>query len=196
VLEIAKDTVSSEKPENLLVPRALSFMGYVVDRKPGDHSVELPHRGDLVSKIVRHYRDTVLAGKQLMQHCSRIDETLASPAADSTRHKSPGTMTPDLYYPVLDCFLRGLPHVDRPGQFELVVLRPPILRCLRQFHRRDQIRCVATSSRRWMTVAACAIDQQGTVLRQLFQIFRQTIEWDTQTSCDVFLIALARRANI
>src|SRR6476660_8781147 len=25
----------------------------------------------------------------------------------------PGIMTPDLYYPVLDCFMRGLPHVYR-----------------------------------------------------------------------------------
>src|ERR1700730_11717918 len=25
----------------------------------------------------------------------------------------PGIMTPDLYYPVLDCFVRGLPHVYR-----------------------------------------------------------------------------------
>ena len=45
-------------------------------------------------------------------------------------------------------------------------------------------------------VAARTIDQQGAVLRQLFQIFRQMIERDAQTSRDVLLIALARRANV
>ena len=45
-------------------------------------------------------------------------------------------------------------------------------------------------------VAARAIDQQGTILRQLFQIFRQMIERDAQTSGDVLLFALARRANV
>jgi hypothetical protein len=34
------------------------------------------------------------------------------------------------------------------------------------------------------------------VLRQLFQVFRQVIEWDAQISGDVFLIALVRRANV
>jgi len=44
---------------------------------------------------------------------SRTHRTLASPAADSTGTNRPGIMTPDLYYPVLDCFARGLPHVYR-----------------------------------------------------------------------------------
>ena len=45
-------------------------------------------------------------------------------------------------------------------------------------------------------VAARAVDQQGAVLRKLLQIFRQMIERDAQASGDVFLIALARRANV
>ncbi len=45
-------------------------------------------------------------------------------------------------------------------------------------------------------VSARAIDQQWTIFRQLFQIFRQVIERHAQTSRDVLLIALARRANI
>src|SRR5487761_424295 len=45
-------------------------------------------------------------------------------------------------------------------------------------------------------VAARTIDQQGPVFGELFQTFRQMIERDAQTSRDVFLLALARRANV
>src|SRR5215216_2688779 len=34
----------------------------------------------------------------------------------------PGIMTPELYYPVLDCFLRGLPHVYRDAEAPLETL--------------------------------------------------------------------------
>src|SRR5258707_207008 len=45
-------------------------------------------------------------------------------------------------------------------------------------------------------VATRTINQQRTILRQFFQIFLQMIERHAQTSEDILLIALPRRANI
>jgi hypothetical protein len=92
----------------------------------------------------------------------------------ATNH--PGTMTPELYHPVLDCFLRGLPHLYRDVDAPTGTALPGDIRRMRRAVVSVETKCkVATGGTSTGGVRRPSDDTPGNCLARIYERGRPRI---------------------